>query len=135
MNLLDQKYAFNDVNLAKKLLHSKLLRYIVNESQLKKIVERVLIKFEVAHTKNYIDYPCLVDFHLSKHNAVIIVKDHAKIMGGTESTIHTGFLISDIYYRMKGFNVIYITYKDYDLDETEMYNNILAQLKSSKDNA
>ena len=78
-DIMDEKFAHNDKNFLKKVLHTDLYYYLMNESHLKLYVERILTEKKSNFVKNYVDFPFFADFVINfedtKVKRAIMVKN------------------------------------------------------------
>ena len=133
-DFFNEKFKNNRRNIAQKILNSKIFYYLLNESMLKKTVEKCLeIEKEWEITKNHVDFPYFCDFLINygKLYAVVILDPH-KLLLGVENLMHPYFIEMKNFYEVKGIKTIYVQYTDYDNDAGKMLNAVKLKILHSK---
>ena len=118
-----EKFAISQKNISNKVIYSKILYFILNESLLKRIIWDAISKDSTKSFKglkqNYVEFPAYCDFYLEYSNKkfAVFVMDHEKFLIGAENVKNPFILMCKTYFENRGVLTVIMNYQDYELDK------------------
>ncbi|KAL4472010.1 hypothetical protein ABPG72_018512 [Tetrahymena utriculariae] len=127
-DFLTEQFVYNKDNLLRKIVHSQIQSYFINESHLKKYTGEILFTISNQVQKNVVFYPFFADYVLPQKKIVIQILEKNRMIDGVENTISGFNQLNELYLKQIGYSVIYIDYNDFEIDFRSFQTNILKKL-------
>lgn len=114
-----KQYSSSPTNILRNILENPYCNYLLENSELKKIVEKILLKMEAKVTSNIVSYPFFCDFlvETSDSRIAIFVLDFSKCYVAGDMVPQKRIADSIEYYQRMGCKIVKIDYRDYTIED------------------
>lgn len=130
-----EKFRVSEKTITNKLIYSKMLYFLLNESLFKRLIWDALNgdPVFVGLRENFSDYPAYCDFCFEYNNKkfALFVADYEKLVLGAEGVINPFIGMCRNYFENKGYNTLVMNYQDYDFELGKIRDAIKAKLYES----